>query len=69
MATTLRSHLDKLLEKYNTLSDLQGTSLSNSLDEKNEEMKKEMAEITKIDVAMNNLMVRARSLWNRLDSF
>ncbi|CAK9042557.1 Uncharacterized protein SCF082_LOCUS24472, partial [Durusdinium trenchii] len=62
MATTLRSHLDKLLEKYNTLSDLQGTSLSNSLDEKNEEMKKEMAEITKIDVAMNNLMVRARNV-------
>ena len=56
MAKTLEDHLAKMLTKFEALSALQADSLSAPLETENEEIKKEMAEITRL----KNLMVRAR---------
>ncbi|CAK9094983.1 unnamed protein product [Durusdinium trenchii] len=62
MATKIEEYAQDLSKKFDALSALQGEALTKNLDSQHTELKQQFAEITKTDVALNNILVRARCL-------
>lgn len=60
MATKIEEYAQDLSKKFDALSALQGEALTKNLDSQHTELKQQFAEITKTDVALNNILVRAR---------
>ena len=60
MADGIGKSVGLLSTAFDDLSTLQGEALTEELESGHEKIKKKIAEITKLDIALNNLLVRAR---------
>lgn len=60
MADGIGKSVGLLSTAFDDLSTLQGEALTEELESGHEKIKKKFAEITKLDIALNNLLVRAR---------
>lgn len=61
MATQIENTVKTMSDKFDKLSSLQGDALSRPLEQQHDEIRQQFAEITKTDVSLNNLLVRART--------
>lgn len=61
MAGHVSKGVEDLSNKFDELSKLQGEALSRPLADQHDKIKQIFAEITRLDVALNNLLVRART--------
>ena len=60
MADGIGKSVGLLSTAFDDLSTLQGEALTEELESGHEKIKEKFAEITKLDIALNNLLVRAR---------
>ena len=60
MADGIGKSVGLLSTAFDDLSTLQGEALTEELESGHEKIKTKFAEITKLDIALNNLLVRAR---------
>lgn len=61
MAAQVERGVQDMSNKFDELSKLQGEALSQPLAEQHDRLKQLFAEITRMDVGLNNLLVRART--------
>ncbi|CAK9004456.1 Uncharacterized protein SCF082_LOCUS8191 [Durusdinium trenchii] len=59
MATKIEEYAQDLSKKFDALSALQGEALTKNLDSQHTELKQQFAEITKTDVALNNILAES----------
>lgn len=60
MADSIGKSVASLSTAFDELSTLQGEALTDNLESGHDKLKKKFAEITKLDITLNNFLVRAR---------
>lgn len=63
MANNIEKSVQSMSTAFDALSNLQGDALSESLENGHDAIKRKFVDITKLDVTLNNYLVRARQQW------